>query len=498
MDAAAGEPAMGVAWLSSDQGEVDGCGGSFWAVKEAISTEKTSCGRKKNPPPPAITSANPIDRSIMAGPGKRRRSRPPYADRHYRYNTSRRLVRSALLETINGFYAAALDRLPVGEMPALVLRLLKAGLCVGFSDPVSNIVLNTVSSYSRRVPERKPAVALAPKSESDDSDEGEKKRKAAAAAKRWRRRALSRAVADTSNVKYWPPFRPLLRDMPVASRSLEALVAFLTYYFRYLPVSEALEYLRLAGADPLAAVRLILEDRNSSGRSFSFASQTTKTALRCAAMAAWHPKPRALVNRPYSFASQMEQVSELLDADGGRISCSAVEAIHGLLKLRRKLRGLAAGVTPPQFHLELNRPPPFVPTKSLQSVLLDRVYGFYLDALALLPTADLGQRYHRGLLKAGHCYGPFKDPVSNIVLNTVWYETVFPPREELSVAMVCSRSLVLVTCRSLGGLVAYLRACFDTISEHQAMRYLLFTEVDLWGAIDMAWQDEKDTLREAR
>ncbi|CAN6304355.1 unnamed protein product [Urochloa humidicola] len=181
----------------------------------------------------------------------------------------------------------------------------------------------------------------------------------------------------------------------------------------------------------------------------------------------------------------MEQASQLLGADGaGGLSCAAVEAIHAML--RRKLRRLA-GVTPPQFDLELTRPPLFVPTKSLQSVLLDRVYGFYLDALARIPAAGLRRRYHRSLLKAGHCYGPFKEPVSNIVLNTVWYETMFPPPEEVSVAaMICSRSLVLVACRSVRGLVAYLRACFDTVSEHQAMRYLLFAEVDLWGAIEMA------------
>jgi hypothetical protein len=72
-------------------------------------------------------------------------------------------------------------------------------------------------------------------------------------------------------------------------------------------------------------VRLVLEDRNSSsgGRSFSFASRTTKTALKCSA---WHPKPRALVNRSYSIASRMEHVQqELLTTDGGSLSCSAVE-----------------------------------------------------------------------------------------------------------------------------------------------------------------------------
>nr|CAB3494018.1 unnamed protein product [Digitaria exilis]CAB3498541.1 unnamed protein product [Digitaria exilis] len=169
----------------------------------------------------------------MAGTGKRRRSRPPCGHRPYNCNSSGHLVRNRteLLVTINGFYAAALDRLPVGEMPALVPRLLKSGLCVGFSDPVSNIILNTLSSSSsctrRCVPDRKPAAAS---EAAADSDEGERDHQRKAA-KRRRRRALSRVVADTGDVKYWPSFRRLLRDMPVAARSLEALVAFLTYYF---------------------------------------------------------------------------------------------------------------------------------------------------------------------------------------------------------------------------------------------------------------------------
>ncbi|CAN6309761.1 unnamed protein product [Urochloa humidicola] len=399
--------------------------------------------------------------------GKPRRKRRCRTDRSYTCNRSEHIIcnRSELLDTINGFYAAALDRLPVDEMPALVPRLLKAGLCIGFSDPVTNIIVNTVSSWRNRVPEH-------------NSDAGKKNR---------RQKALSRAVADTGNVKSWPPYRPLLRDMPVATRSLEALVAFLTYSFRYLPVSEALEYLRLAKADLREAVRLIEEDRNSGG-SFSFASWTTRTALKCAALAAWHPKPRALVNRSYSLASRIEEVSQLLVTEGRCLSCSAIETINRLLKRRRKIQGLT-GFSPPQFLHEQNKQPPFITTKSLKSVLLDKIYGLYIDALAQMPQDVLRQRYHRGFLIAGHCYGPLKNPVSNIVLNTVWYETMFPRQDELSVTMICSRSLVRVACRSLRGLVAYICASFDMISEHQAMRYLLLTEVSLWEAIEMAQRE---------
>ncbi|KAL6637501.1 hypothetical protein ACP70R_025073 [Stipagrostis hirtigluma subsp. patula] len=400
--------------------------------------------------------------------GKRRRSGHPRGERPYRCDRTERIIgnRSALLRTINGFYAAALERLPVEELPSLVPRLLKAGLCVGFSDPVSNIVVNTIS-YSHRAPKRKPMAS--------GGSDGKR-------AARRRRKALSRAVADTSDVKDWSPRRRLLRRMPVAARSLEALVAFLTYYFRYLPVCEALEYLRLAKADLLTAVRLIEEDRNSAG-GFSFASVTTKTALKCSALAARHPKPRALVNRSFSLACQMEHMSRLLATNGGCLSCGAVETINGLLQRRRKLRSLA-GIAPPQLPQEKNKPP-VVATKSLRSILLDKIYELYLNAVALLPTADLRMCYHMGLLKAGHCYGPLKDPVSNIVLNTLWYKAMYPPQEGFSVAMICSRSLVRVTCRSLLGLVAYLRTCFS-ISEHQAMHYLLLSGANLWAAIEVA------------
>ncbi|XP_037452205.1 uncharacterized protein LOC119322789 [Triticum dicoccoides] len=407
---------------------------------------------------------------------KLRRSGRANADRPYRCDRSERISRnkSLVMETINGFYAAALDRLPVDEMPALVPRLLTAGLCVGFADPISNIIVNTVSSYSHH----KPTVT-------SKSDDGKKEK---AAASRRRRKALSRAVSGARKVKYWPPPRRLLRDMSIAERSLEALVAFLTYYFPDLPACEALEYLRLANADLLSAVRLVEEDRNCSG-SFSFASRTTKTALKCAVLAACHPTPRAVVNRSYSLASRMEQLSQLLATEGSCLSCTTIENINRLLmKPRGKLADLA-GVTPQQFNLDLNRKPLFVPTQSLRSTLLHKIYGFYLKALALLPAQDLRMCYHRGLLKAGYCYGPLMDPVSNIVLNTLWYKMMFPPEGELCVAtMICSRSLVLVAYRSLCGLVAYIRACFGMMSEHQAMCYLLFTEVNLWGAIEMARQ----------
>uniref|UniRef100_I1PEL3 Uncharacterized protein n=1 Tax=Oryza glaberrima TaxID=4538 RepID=I1PEL3_ORYGL len=379
--------------------------------------------------------------------GKRRRSgaaRDPLAERPYRYDHEDRIVRnrSALLDAINGHYAAALDRLPVEEMPTLIPRLLKAGLCAGFSDPVSNIVVNTLSY--KRLPERKPMVLGRPV-------DGK-------TAARRRRSALSRIVADTSDVTWHSPNHSRLRDMRMPLRSLEALVAFLVACFPYLPTWEALQYLRLANADLLAAARLVEEDRNT--KAFSLASRTTKTALRCAPSRRGNPSPER-------------------SSTGRSPSPLGWSRSPGL-----------AGVTAPQFLQNKVKQPPFVRTKSLKNIVVDKIYGLYLQVLAKMPREFLQRRYHRGLLKAGHCYGPFMNPAHNIVLNTVWYDTMFPAEEEYSeVAMICSRTLVSTACRSLLGLVAYLRACFPTVSRQQAIRYLLLAEVNLQRAIEMAGQE---------
>ncbi|KAF8691191.1 hypothetical protein HU200_040309 [Digitaria exilis] len=61
---------------------------------------------------------------------------------------------------------------------------------------------------------------------------------------------------------------------------------------------------------------------------------------------------------------------------------------------------------------------------------------------------DFHSRYHRGLLKAGYCYGPF-NPFFNIVINTVWYDTVFPAPQALEIDMICTPILVRLESRNL-------------------------------------------------
>ncbi|PNT76392.1 hypothetical protein BRADI_1g47693v3 [Brachypodium distachyon] len=123
---------------------------------------------------------------------------------------------------------------------------------------------------------------------------------------------------------------------------------------------------------------------------------------------------------------------------------------------------------------------PYQHSNSLRRVLLDTIHGFYLQALAILPTDDLQSCYHRSLLKAGHCYGPFEDPVSNIILNTVWYEAAFPPPvEDHKLDTLATMSLMRIGVRSFYGLVSHLCTTHQNLTLHQALRCLLDTDLNI-------------------
>ncbi|KAK3145106.1 hypothetical protein QOZ80_4AG0323160 [Eleusine coracana subsp. coracana] len=130
-------------------------------------------------------------------------------------------------------------------------------------------------------------------------------------------------------------------------------------------------------------------------------------------------------------------------------------------------------------------------TQALKLLLLDKIHAHYLEALARLPGHGLRNRYHAGLLKAGFCYGPM-DPVSNIILNTVWYATTFPTPTDFEVgfevSMICTKLLRRVECGSLYGLAAFPRALFDTLTEHDAVWLLLVSNIDAALAITMSEQ----------
>ncbi|CAD6247933.1 unnamed protein product [Miscanthus lutarioriparius] len=59
-----------------------------------------------------------------------------------------------------------------------------------------------------------------------------------------------------------------------------------------------------------------------------------------------------------------------------------------------------------------------MPIQSMRGLLLDRIHFVYLKAISALPIEDFWSRHHRGLLKAGYCYGPF-NPIFNIIVNSI-------------------------------------------------------------------------------
>uniref|UniRef100_M8BWB5 Uncharacterized protein n=1 Tax=Aegilops tauschii TaxID=37682 RepID=M8BWB5_AEGTA len=112
-----------------------------------------------------------------------------------------------------------------------------------------------------------------------------------------------------------------------------------------------------------------------------------------------------------------------------------------------------------------------------RSELLQRIHAFYLKALALMPASELRSScYHRSMLKAGHCYGPF-DPVSNIIINTIWHNTVSPPSQKPEIDMISTGSLLRIEARSFYGLVSFL--CTSGKNLYEAMRFLLITDCTL-------------------
>uniref|UniRef100_A0A0D3GB22 PIR2-like helical domain-containing protein n=1 Tax=Oryza barthii TaxID=65489 RepID=A0A0D3GB22_9ORYZ len=315
--------------------------------------------------------------------------------------------------------------------PAAVAADLDAGLCFGLLDPVSNAIVNAV-------------LTAAPKN-----------RKMRRARRRTRRRRRSRR-----------------------RRSLDGSVAFLTSFFPYLPEWEAVYYLLLADADVLVAARLVVQARGL--RRFGFTSDTTAAAvgpqMRHAGREASPSRPaRPRVADPVSpprrgrVRARNRDVRGLVALVGDEAPTPAVdmERAWELAGSRLRGRGIAAR------HYWHAMP--------LQMALLHAIQGFYLRALARLPSGELRSRYHRSLVKGGHCYGPM-DPVSNIILNVVWYDAAHPPAEELELAMIPPKSMFRVATRSFLGLVSFLCTRYPDLPLHDAIWCLLAADGDLNAA----------------
>ncbi|KXG23103.1 hypothetical protein SORBI_3008G056800 [Sorghum bicolor] len=400
-----------------------------------------------------------------------------------------------LLELIYEHYEEALRALPLEDMPVLALRLLDAGVCIGFADPVTNIIANTLFFLPDTEEAGEPAL-LEP--EPNGAKKRKRKRKKlktkAFGEARVREEVLSKIVAGDG-----PSSPPEARTL--AERSLEGLVCFLTSYFRHLPTCEALRYLCLARADLLVAVRLIQDDRcyRHSDELHTCSSLAVKTALKCAACSAMLHNFDAFITSCFALASHIKLITQTLSAKRHcRLTtqdiCGLSAVLKKPLKFKRSDKYTPMNLAAERFHdREINASIENVPgelTESLRGVLMDRIHGHYLKVVPRLPMEEFQTCHHRGLLKAGYCFGPF-NTVSNIIVNTIWYNTNFPPSEEFKVDIICT--LRHVESRSLNGLLAFVRACFPEISEHHAMIYLLKSNLNICKIIETARLEGYDT-----
>ncbi|KAK1661116.1 hypothetical protein QYE76_049275 [Lolium multiflorum] len=150
--------------------------------------------------------------------------------------------------------------------------------------------------------------------------------------------------------------------------------------------------------------------------------------------------------------------------------------------IRRKLQSCLASIPKytPHTPVEVaDASPTCEHIELLKAGLLDTIHAFYMKALARLPRAAL-RHLLRGVLVAGHCYGPM-DPVSNIIVHAVWYSVVAPPlrsecRSEPDILGVAA--LLRLEVRSLDGLIAIVRAATG-FGEHRAVEYLCANRCDV-------------------
>ncbi|CAN6223678.1 unnamed protein product [Urochloa humidicola] len=271
---------------------------------------------------------------------------------------------------------------------------------------------------------------------------------------------------------------PAARDMN--QWSLDGLIAFLTCLFPYLPDAEALGYLD-------AAALLVIRRRGM--RRFGFCSGITiaavETALRCAAVAANYPDPHQLVLAWKQLSRGLTKfVSETASNKPDTVARHVLSMVNFngasdtnlQLKEAWELAERRLDDNPIAIRKEL--PPARAAAKRM---LLATIHGLYLQALARLPTAELISRYHRSLLMGGYCYGPL-DPVSNIIVNTVWYDQKFPSSKQVTLQMISTSCLWRVTARSLYGLVSFLCTRYPSLTPDQALQRLLVTGANLKDA----------------
>ncbi|KAK1687266.1 hypothetical protein QYE76_048114 [Lolium multiflorum] len=139
-----------------------------------------------------------------------------------------------------------------------------------------------------------------------------------------------------------------------------------------------------------------------------------------------------------------------------------------------------------------------VDMSAMRRSLLSLIHRYYLEAISRLPAADLRATLARGLLVAGHCYGPLH-PVHNILLNSIWYAAAFALRDadRIDVDMISNDGVVRACHRSLDGLVASLRHFCPRLSTGDALWNLMSADADLSAAVALANRTSRSSAQRA-
>lgn len=436
-----------------------------------------------------------------------------------------------LCDILLDHYEEAFRRLPVEGVPDgvdMAYLVDSGGLCLGLLDPVTNIVLNTLSFLP---------------------DGFETNHSAPAPSGPGRRQERGR---DSWRSLAWA--------------SSTCLLEFMCAYFGLLTKEQAGRYLVWARAD-LAVAVLLVEHELYAARPTppDPRSGRTRNSLRLACTHASYPSGDYLVSVATAWLprERLEMLAPVLRRQGGmnRLSVQDVKTILHVLRYQNDIStmppstALEEGVAPVVEHTtsyadlgdgriaytttsvttvqragdnitSLRRPqdmestlssystqavPPEPGTttrphphdspclsvrspdadveadecpyvRSLEMSLYGTIHGFYLKALAMLPS-HAAQHHVRGVLLAGHCYGPM-DPVSNIILGAVWYDANFPLQDDERPAqahdILDTLPMLRAVSRSLHGLVALLDATSrKKLPLHEILKYLCYAQCDL-------------------
>ncbi|KAB8116879.1 hypothetical protein EE612_058274 [Oryza sativa] len=429
-------------------------------------------------------------------------------------------------ESIREYVAEAARRLPLEEMPELLHCVGAVGYCFGLADPVTNIILNAITHLA-----------------SDDLEEHlpplppPKKRTRRTYNHGWgyislnsfcgllafmkvyfryltdnqarhylylasydlllaielvhhdRRRCLPRPslLPDDGRMKIALRIAAVQADHPAPDKLVQTMTA---QYPSHLlsPIMDKLRGSELLTTHDVRAIMDLLLARQCLPANMDFlccpngdacahraTNHGTLQVATCIGGGAFARISTEIVTPDHIRPQQLQYISNLTFDDS-----SAMEM---------KLSKCSSGGC--QLDYDFSSPCEYI--LSLKMCLLDAIHGFYIRALAVLPTGDDSMRLGRllrALLVSGHCYGPL-DPVSNIILNAVLYDAAYPPqphegdgKAELPHDIFDTRAMRDMASCSLDGLVALLCTITTTttgtpLSKHEAVEYLWSWQCDL-------------------